>query len=69
MVKTLDARLRENPGDVEGWQRLIRSYVVLGKKDEARDALDRALKGLAGNADALALIKDFAAMVGVEQGG
>jgi hypothetical protein len=42
---------------------------VLGKKDEARDALARALQGLAGNADGQAQLKDFAAAIGVEQGG
>jgi cytochrome c-type biogenesis protein CcmH len=69
MVANLDAKLRDNPGDVEGWQRLIRSYVVLGRQGEARIALGRALQGLAGNADGLAQIKDFAAAIGVEQGG
>ena len=30
MVTRLAARLKEEPDDVEGWLRLIRSYVVLG---------------------------------------
>lgn len=39
MVASLDEKLKQNPRDTEGWMRLIRSYVVLGKTDEARAAL------------------------------
>lgn len=46
MVAQLDARLKENPKDAQGWQRLVRSYVVLGKPDAARDALARGLAAL-----------------------
>jgi cytochrome c-type biogenesis protein CcmH len=46
MVSGLDAKLRDNPLDPEGWQRLIRSYVVLGRTDDARAALGRALDSL-----------------------
>ena len=46
MVAGLDERLRQNPRDVEGWQRLVRSYHVLGKADEAQDALKRGLAAL-----------------------
>lgn len=43
MVSGLDAKLRENPDDSAGWLRLIRSHMVLGQKDQAGDALSRAL--------------------------
>lgn len=46
MVARLDQRLKENPKDAEGWQRLVRSYAVLGKADEARDALSRGMAAL-----------------------
>jgi cytochrome c-type biogenesis protein CcmH len=69
MVANLDAKLKDNPSDIDGWQRLIRSYVVLGKKDEAQNALGRAIEGLSGNADAQAQLKDFAAAIGIEVGG
>ena len=46
MVARLDERLKENPRDPDGWQRLVRSYVVLGKQDEARDALARGVTAL-----------------------
>lgn len=48
MVAGLDARLRDNPRDGEGWARLVRSYMVLGKADAARDALKRGLAALDG---------------------
>ena len=43
MVARLDERLRQNPRDLEGWQRLVRSYHVLGRADEAREALKRGM--------------------------
>ncbi len=46
MVAGLDAKLRENPRDPEGWMRLVRSYAVLGKPAAARDALTRGLQAL-----------------------
>jgi len=56
MVAGLDEKLRHNPADREGWQRLIRSYVVLGRRDEALDALKRAGEAFpAGTEDAQAL--------------
>jgi cytochrome c-type biogenesis protein CcmH len=38
--------LRQNPRDLEGWTRLVRSYQVLGRTDAARDALQRGLAAL-----------------------
>ncbi|WP_379061253.1 c-type cytochrome biogenesis protein CcmI [Mesorhizobium sp. UC22_110] len=43
MVASLDEKLKQNPRDTEGWMRLMRSYVVLGKTDEARAALRRGV--------------------------
>lgn len=43
MVDSLDAKLKEDPKNFEGWMRLIRSYVVLNDKDRAVDALKRGL--------------------------
>jgi cytochrome c-type biogenesis protein CcmH len=47
MVDGLDARLRDNPMEPEGWERLIRARVMLGERDAAQDALDRALEAFA----------------------
>jgi cytochrome c-type biogenesis protein CcmH len=44
MVESLDAKLKEDPKNFEGWMRLIRSYAVLNDKDRAVDALKRGLK-------------------------
>ena len=41
MVAGLAARLEANPDDLEGWQRLARSYDVLGETDKAVDARAR----------------------------
>ena len=41
MVEGLAARLKEEPGDVEGWFRLIRAYEVLGETDALEDARAR----------------------------
>jgi len=41
MVAQLDGRLRENPDDLDGWRRLMRSYQALGRPEEARKALER----------------------------
>ena len=43
MVESLDAKLKEDPNNFEGWMRLIRSYAVLNDRDRAVDALKRGL--------------------------
>jgi len=43
MVDSLDAKLTENPDDLDGWLQLIRSYMVLNDKDRATAALKRGL--------------------------
>ncbi len=68
MVASLDARLRAEPGDAEGWQRLVRSYVVLGREDAARDALDRALAALGRDSEAGVQLLALADGLGIEAG-
>ena len=46
MVEGLAERLKSNPEDVEGWLRLIRSYSVLGRPDQAIEASRAALQGV-----------------------
>lgn len=43
MVERLAARLKDEPGDLEGWRMLARSYLVLERHAAAREAIDRAL--------------------------
>jgi cytochrome c-type biogenesis protein CcmH len=42
MVAGLAEKLKANPDNLPDWQKLIRSYLVLGKKDEAMKALENA---------------------------
>jgi cytochrome c-type biogenesis protein CcmH len=53
MVAALAARLKENPQDAQGWQRLIRAYSVLGQRAEAQEALAAARKTFAGKTELL----------------
>jgi cytochrome c-type biogenesis protein CcmH len=57
MVARLAARLRSNPNDGAGWQRLIRAYAVLGDKEKARAALSEARKAMAAQPDQIAALK------------
>ena len=56
MVAGLAARLKDNPDDAAGWQRLIRAYSVLNQRTEAQDALVTARKTFAGKPDVLAAL-------------
>jgi cytochrome c-type biogenesis protein CcmH len=44
MVASLDARLKEDPNNFEGWMRLVRSYAMLDDKERAEAALQEGLK-------------------------
>lgn len=66
MVAGLDRRLRENPADPEGWQRLVRSYVMLERPQDAADALARGIAALGAGSDGAAELQAFAAGLGVE---
>ena len=44
MVRSLDARLQENPNDPEGWKMLGRSYVQLGNSTKAIAAFEKAVE-------------------------
>ena len=65
MVAGLDEKLRQNPRDPEGWMRLVRSYVVLGKADQARDALGRAIAVFGADSDEARKFTAFAASLGL----
>lgn len=65
MVAGLAARLKANPDDPAGWQRLIRAYAVLGDKDKAHAALADARKAAAGHGDQLAALDAEAKALGL----
>ncbi len=66
MVAGLDAKLKDNPSDKDGWLRLIRSYAMLKKQDDAMSALQRARAGLSGNSQGLSEVKALALELGLE---
>ena len=65
MVDNLANRLATDPHDKAGWLRLIRSYAVLGRMDDARKAVASARAAFAGDAGAIAEIDGAAAENGV----
>ena len=67
MVAKLASELDANPKDGQGWARLVRSYMVLGKADEAKAALAKAREALAGDQTALAAVNDAAKAAGVPE--
>jgi len=66
MVARLADRLQNDGGDVEGWLRLVRSYVVLGDRDGARGAAADARRALAGRPDEVRRIDDLVKGLGLE---
>lgn len=61
MVAGLAARLKRQPDDPQGWQRLIRAYVVLGDNGKARAALADARVAMKDNVSALVALDAEAA--------
>jgi cytochrome c-type biogenesis protein CcmH len=60
MVSRLDAKLRQNPDDLDGWLKLIQARRVLGQADLANDAVARGRKAFAKNAAAQARLSEAA---------
>jgi cytochrome c-type biogenesis protein CcmH len=56
MVDGLAAKLKESPGDVDGWMKLIRSYVVLKETAKAKEAAATARTQFANDAAALSKV-------------
>lgn len=59
MVARLEARLRKNPRDAEGWARLGRSYAVLGRLQDAHNAYRTAYRQAPQNIDVVAAYAAF----------
>jgi cytochrome c-type biogenesis protein CcmH len=66
MVGRLADRLQENGSDVEGWQRLLRAYLVLGEREKAISAAGAAKRALANDADKLRRIEDTIKSLGLK---
>jgi cytochrome c-type biogenesis protein CcmH len=65
MVDGLAARLKTNGKDLEGWMQLVRSYVVLGRSQEASAALAEARTNFAGDENSLAQLQALAQVLGL----
>jgi cytochrome c-type biogenesis protein CcmH len=60
MVEGLDRRLASRGGTPDEWLRLVRAYSVLGERDQAIKALDRARMALAANSEAVTRLDGLA---------
>lgn len=63
MVASLEERLQNEPGNLDGWVMLMRSRMTLGETGKARDALAKAVAANPENADEL---RRQAAQLGIE---
>lgn len=61
LVEGLAAKLQQDPGNLEGWSMLARSYKMLGRNNEAEQAFDRAGAFMDNDAQLLAVYADLAA--------
>jgi cytochrome c-type biogenesis protein CcmH len=66
MVSRLAGRLKQNGSDLEGWQRLLRAYIVLGERDKANAAAVDAKRALAADPDKLRRLEDMIKTLGLE---
>ena len=66
MVAKLAERLKQDGSDVDGWLRLVRAYMVLGDKDQARASAGEARRALDGNADGLRHLEELIKELGLE---
>ena len=68
MVSGLAKRLKENGGSQQEWQRLIRAYWVLGRREQAATALAQAKKQYAKDTGITQQLDAFAQELGMKPG-
>jgi cytochrome c-type biogenesis protein CcmH len=66
MVARLADKLKQDGSDVEGWQRLLRAYLVLGERDKAQAAATDARRALAGDSSKLRSLDAVIKSLGLE---
>ncbi|MCJ8507601.1 c-type cytochrome biogenesis protein CcmI [Rhizobium lemnae] len=68
MVESLAERLKSDPKNIEGWLRLVRSYMVLGREQDARNALQTGLKTFPAETDEGQRLVALAREIGLGEG-
>jgi len=66
MVAKLADRLHADGGDVDGWLRLVRAYIVLGERDKAKGAAADARRALSSRPDDVKRLDDLVKGLGLE---
>jgi cytochrome c-type biogenesis protein CcmH len=66
MVARLAERLKADGSDLDGWVRLVRSYLVLGDQGKAQAALEDGRRALASDPDKLRRLDEAASELGVK---
>src|SRR6201999_1465577 len=66
MVDRLATRLKQDGGDVEGWLRLVRAYMVLGDHDKAKSAQIDAREAVANDAERLKQLNEGLKNLGLD---
>jgi len=67
MVAGLSERLRSDGGSADEWKKLVRSYMVLGKKEDAMKALADARAAYAEKPETLAEFNALASSLGLKE--
>ena len=63
MVESLEAKLKAEPNNPQGWAMLARSYKVMGRLDEAEQAYEKATDAIRTHPD---LLVDFAELLAMK---
>ena len=66
MVARLAERLKADGSDLDGWVRLVRSYLVLGDQEKAQAAVEDGRRALASDPDKLRRFDEAASELGVK---
>jgi cytochrome c-type biogenesis protein CcmH len=66
MVDRLATRLKQNGDDVEGWLRLVRTYMVMGDREKARGAQADARAAVANDAERLRALDEGLKKLGLD---
>ena len=66
MVERLAERLKRDGGDLEGWQRLVRAYMVLGEAERAKAAAADARRAAGGDPEKLRRLDQLTKSLGLD---